>query len=273
MREKVLFTLFVALLAAGAQAQQRVVRLPYTTDLIPIRTTPLHVTVLELQADEQIQSIIIGDSERWRVQHTSGTDGRPLIVIKPTDKNIQTNMVVTTTARVYNFELKSGPENSYQAYVRFGYPGEEIIQVAPPAAPLAAASPAAATAATAASSQTNTNASNQPDKNPPANRFNYRYRWDRRDGFPWSPVSVYDDGHRTFIRVPDVAARYELPVLRVYEDGQETVVNYTVRDGMYVVDRIFERAELVIGADVKKGFLGLGGHKQRARRLIIQRLN
>lgn len=273
MRKKEVFLTGLLLLLVGSlQAQQRVVRLAYTTDLIPIRTTPLHVTVLELQADEQIQSIIIGDSERWRVQHTTGTDGRPLIVIKPTDKNIQTNMVVTTTARVYNFELRSGPESSYQAYVRFGYPGEEIIQVNPsPSAALASAS--TTTAPTATSPSAAPTAAETVEKKPPANRYNYRYRWDRTDGFPWSPVSVYDDGHRTFIRVPDVANRYELPVLRVYEDGQETVVNYVVRDGMYVVDRIFERAELVIGADVKKGFLGLGGRKQRARRLIIQRLN
>jgi type IV secretory pathway VirB9-like protein len=65
----------------------------------------------------------------------------------------------------------------------------------------------------------------------------------------WLPEQVFDDGRKTFIRFPASMSSGEAPALFVLprqgEDGQ--LVNYRVRNGFYVVDRIFEAAELRLG--------------------------
>ena len=270
MLKRIFFLL--TLLTSNAFAQEeRIVTLPYTKDIIKVQTTPLHVTVVEL-GQEQVQSIIVGDSERWRIQHTIGTDGKPLIVIKPTKRDISTNLVITTNQRVYNIELISGSKANYHAYVRFGYPGQDIIHVSPPITGVSAGNAAAEAVSQTAGSSSPSSSSSPAASNVKSSQqkdYDYNYRWDRSQDFPWSPVSIYNDGQRTYIRIPDVASRYELPVLYVYEDGKPVVVNYIVRDNVYVVDRIFRNGELVLGADIKRGLLGLLGHKEKARRLRI----
>src|SRR5690606_34871900 len=64
----------------------------------------------------------------------------------------------------------------------------------------------------------------------------------------WTPTSVFNDGVRTFITFdPDLQVD-EAPVLFVIAaDGQAEMVNYRQIGGLYVVDRIFDRAELRLG--------------------------
>jgi type IV secretion system protein VirB9 len=62
------------------------------------------------------------------------------------------------------------------------------------------------------------------------------------------PLQVFDDGSKTYIRMnPETAAR-ELPVLvAIGADGKPEMVNYRVKDNTYIADRLFDRAELVLG--------------------------
>jgi type IV secretion system protein VirB9 len=66
------------------------------------------------------------------------------------------------------------------------------------------------------------------------------------------PETVFDDGVKTYIRMAAAVANREAPVLRVMgADGKGEVVNYRVKDQMYIVDRLFERAQLVLGSGKK----------------------
>jgi type IV secretion system protein TrbG len=66
--------------------------------------------------------------------------------------------------------------------------------------------------------------------------------------FPWAPAQVFDDGVHTFIRIPPEAAAHPAPALFELANGNgKMLMNYTVRDGFYVVDRTFRRAVLVLG--------------------------
>ncbi|WP_291841174.1 TrbG/VirB9 family P-type conjugative transfer protein [Brevundimonas sp.] len=64
----------------------------------------------------------------------------------------------------------------------------------------------------------------------------------------WTPTAVFNDGVRTFITLhPDVQVD-EAPVLFVLAaDGEPQMVNYRQVGSLFVVDRVFDRAELRLG--------------------------
>ena len=53
----------------------------------------------------------------------------------------------------------------------------------------------------------------------------------------WTPVQVFDDGLRTFVRFPSAMALREAPVLFVLRDSETQLVNYRVKNDTYVIDR------------------------------------
>lgn len=57
---------------------------------------------------------------------------------------------------------------------------------------------------------------------------------------------------KTYIQISQAARNREAPVLAVIgQDGKQEMVNYRVKDDMYIVDRLFERAELILGSGKK----------------------
>ena len=70
----------------------------------------------------------------------------------------------------------------------------------------------------------------------------------------------------------------EAPVLyAIGPDGSREIVNYAYRPGRagagtYVADRVLDRADLVVGATVKKGLFGLFGRRQVERSVRIARV-
>ena len=64
----------------------------------------------------------------------------------------------------------------------------------------------------------------------------------------WRPLRAFDDGRQTFIEFPASRGVGEAPPLFLV-DGKGTVslVNYRVQGRYYVVDRLFEAAELRLG--------------------------
>jgi type IV secretion system protein TrbG len=66
------------------------------------------------------------------------------------------------------------------------------------------------------------------------------------------PLQVFDDGKKAFIKMNPKMNFREAPALVVIgPDERPEMLNYRVKDDMYVVDRIFDRAELVLGAGKK----------------------
>jgi len=64
----------------------------------------------------------------------------------------------------------------------------------------------------------------------------------------WTPTRVFDDGRRTWIEfAADVAAADMPPVFVITGEGAE-LVNFRVQGQRYMLDRVFERAELRLGA-------------------------
>jgi len=221
---------------------------PYGHAQPTLTCTVLRACVIELEPGEIVLSRIAGDTERWEIAAApAGPDGRTLlIVVKPRDCDITTNLVLATDRRLYDLTLdappckgrSTNPQQPYVRHVRFYYPDETIAQWAkPPEPPALRITPDVLSL-----------------------NFGYRVKKDRH--FPWAPAQVFDDGARVYIKLPEEARHAEAPVLFVLEaDGSKVLVNYAVVGGdTYVTDRLFDRAVLVAG---------VGGQE---RQVLIERV-
>lgn len=204
---------------------------------------PLRVCIVELQAGEKIVGEPqIGDSVRWNISPgTYGTTDQAtqVVVLKPQDPGLDTSLLITTDRRAYYLRLVSKPQE-YVARVAFKYPEEENSQkwqqhlVEQRAqerrvkhdAPLL---PAMVT----------------------AEKLNFGYKVTGSNDH-LRPVRVYDDGSKTFIQMKPEMQNREAPALLILgADGKGEMTNYRVRDQTYIVDRLFDRARLVLGAGKK----------------------
>ena len=64
------------------------------------------------------------------------------------------------------------------------------------------------------------------------------------------PLQVFDDGVRTYIQIPK-SNKYDLPVLYHVNDKEKqklTLVNYRIRYGYFIADRVFDHARLQYSA-------------------------
>ena len=223
-------------------AQGDFITFPFGHGQPTLTCTVLRACVIELQAGEVVLSRIAGDTERWEIlPAAAGADGRTvLIVVKPRDCDITTNVVLATDRRLYDLTLDSppckghstNPQQAYARHVRFYYPDETVAAWTKPA-PVAPVEPAPVRIA------------------PDVAQLNFGYAVKKDRKFPWVPAQVFDDGARVYIKLPEEAKHTEAPVLFLLDaDGGKTLLNYALVGGdTYVTDRLFDRAALVAGID------------------------
>jgi len=151
------------------------------------------------------------------------------VVIKPHAVSLETNLVIHTDRRVYQLELVSR-KTDHMPLVSFSYP-EDALQAweAYLASRRDESAEVAMELGRASIEDVNTD---------------YEISGDEP---PWRPRAVYDNGEKTCIKMPQGLTRTEAPVLLLEERKQMQIVNYRVRDGCYVVDRLFEKAVLING--------------------------
>lgn len=195
---------------------------------------PERITDIALQPGETITSVAAGDTARWTVgDTTSGSGGakRTHILVKPFASGLATNLIVTTDRRVYRIELKSSGGVAMSA-LSWTYPQDEMIALDRARRTAESAAPVARGLAVEALN------------------FHYTITGDR---VPWRPVRAFDDGRQTFIEfAPDLALGEAPPLFVRSEDGKASLVNYRVAGRYYLVDRLFETAELRLGAKKQK---------------------
>ena len=209
---------------------------PYTPgSLYQVYTSPTQITDIALEKGEGLITVSAGDTERWTVGDTvsgSGVNEQVHILVKPMAANLSTNAIITSTRRTYYLDLKSFAD-TYMAAVSWRYPHDAIrtIRKSSSEAPLV------------------TKASYERvdiNLNPDELRFDYVIKGDNPH---WRPTRVFDDGSKVFIEFPEGLAVSEAPPLFVTDrkGSISKLVNYRVRDGYYVVDRLFDAAELRLG--------------------------
>lgn len=209
---------------------------PYTPgSLYQVYTSPTQITDIALEKGEGLITVSAGDTERWTVGDTvsgSGVNEQVHILVKPMAANLSTNAIITSTRRTYYLDLKSFAD-TYMAAVSWRYPHDAIrnIRKSSPETPLGTKA-----------SYERIDANLSPDDL----RFEYVIKGDNPH---WRPTRVFDDGSKVFIEFPEGLAVSQAPPLFVTDGkgSKSKLVNYRVRDGYYVVDRLFDAAELRLG--------------------------
>ena len=194
--------------------------------------SPLQVCDIELQAGEVVRDVLVGDTVRWKVEPaTSGAvSGQAVhLIVKPSEPDLVSSMVVTTSRRTYHVQLKSH-QTQYMARVGFEYPDDVTQKLAEINARM--------------------EASVIPGAGVPAENLNFAYRTSGHAR--WKPTRVYSDGTKTYIQFPSSFAGQDAPVLFVVSGGENRIVNYRVKGTMMVVDYMVDRAVLISGVGWKQ---------------------
>jgi type IV secretion system protein VirB9 len=215
----------------------------YGSGLPTVVCAPLRVCIVELQAGEKIVGEPhIGDSVRWIISpamYGTGEQATSIIVLKPQSPGLDTNLLVTTDRRAYYLRLVSKAEE-YVARVAFAYPEDDS---------------AAKWQRQMAAQHAREKLEHRSEDTPPALvtaeelNFDYAITGGTND---IRPRRVFDDGAKTYIQMPADIQHREAPVLLVIgSDGKGEMTNYRVKYQTYIVDRLFSRANLVLGSGRK----------------------
>jgi len=195
-----------------------------------VYTAPERVTDIALQPGENLIAVASGDTVRWVIGDTAsgtGAEKRVHVLVKPFSAGLSTNLVIATDRRTYHVALAStgGPA---MAALSWSYPQDALLAIRRAQEAAAAAAPVAAGLEI-----------ERLD-------FGYAISGDRP---PWRPLRAFDDGQQTFIEFPPSLAVGEAPPLFLVDrKGEAQLVNYRLRGRYYVVDRLFDAAELRLGA-------------------------
>jgi len=204
-------------------------------DMVKVYASPSQVTDIALQRGEALTSVSAGDTERWTVGDTvsgSGANEQVHILVKPMAAKLSTNAVITTTKRTYYLDLKSFAD-TYMAAVSWRYPHEALKQIKKVVSKKPRLREVSFQKADLDFKQENL-------------RFDYTIKGDTPN---WRPTRVFDDGKKVFIEFPKSLSGSEAPPLFVTDrKGKKSkLVNYRVNGEYYVVDRLFDFAELRLG--------------------------
>ena len=220
--------------------------------------SPYNICRIALEPGEYLitAGVQIGDNTRWIIEPLLAANRQTFLTVKPTMPNLRTNLVIHTDRRNYTIALVSHPER-YMPIISFRYPNPggsspesgqgirgqawdnyhaalvedreadaavERMTAAPPP-PVHSSSPAAL----------------RPED------LDHRYDTDPcRRCKAFDPVTVYNDGIRTWIVLPE-DYKGDLPIF-VMASGRGTVpVQSRWEHGKLMVEAVFERGFLVVG--------------------------
>jgi type IV secretion system protein VirB9 len=203
---------------------------PYSEGTIfQVYAAPGLVTDIALEPGESLVAVASGDTARWVIGDTTSGSGEAKqthVLIKPFSAGLRTNLVITTDRRAYHVRLVSTSGTALSS-MRWTYPLDELLALRRKAEVAQAAAPVATGLAIERL------------------HFNYAISGDRP---AWRPVRAFDDGTKTYVEFPASIGTGEAPPLFVVgADGKAELVNYRLRGRFYVVDRIFDAAELRLG--------------------------
>ncbi len=191
---------------------------------------PFQVSDVELEAGEIVNEIVVGDSARWMVE--SGTAGDTThLFIKPVDSGLETSAVITTDRRVYHLRLVSR-RSGHIPYVGFTYTNDLRRSF----------------------QKKNEQAKKEKEwrstkdatgRDVDLSKLNFHYEINGKAA--WKPERVFDDGLKTYIRLPVATRSGEMPALLVRKGDKDVLVNYRVQDNTMMVDGLFKTIALVAG--------------------------
>lgn len=204
---------------------------------------PLRVCDIELEPGESVNGAPhAGDPVRWEVSPAIVGSGdkkttHVIIKVKSDEPGLSTNLMIPTDRRAYHLKLVSAAQE-YDTFVSYYYPEnakraweQQKAAEEKKAAPIVAEMPALT-----------------------ADKLRFNYAVDADKGSPaFIPVRVFDDGEKTYFQMPLNMRVEEAPaVVLLDNDGTEKLVNYRLKNGYYIIDRLFTKAALIAGIGDKQ---------------------
>lgn len=213
---------------------------PYGQYMPTLTCTPLRVCDIELEEGEKTtDKPKMGDTARWMLSRFESGSGDKVVVhvsVKPIDTNLETNLLIPTDRRVYHIRLVSpATEGDYVNRAGFYYPQDlvdvwkskedETTKAAQKKEALEIAAPAVS-----------------------VDKLDFEYRIEGKAKF--KPVRVFNDGEKVWVQMPAQMSQTEAPVLVLMDKNDKPVfVNYRVKDSYFIVDKLFDKAVLVVGSE------------------------
>ena len=227
-------------------------------DVAPISTEIRFSTLIELPTEETIIEVTCGDKEFWPVNWQ-----RNLAYVKPAKQGAKTNLnLITGSGNVYSFFLSEVSEvaGTHADLKVFVNPTDESSIVAMkgkpkfvPADAIAVYREQAEEARTQLVQQTDALRHEYMAKEAeiraeyPA-KIRHDYHWNRAAKNPFHVSSIWHDDKFTYIE----AAPDEAPAIYEIRDGKDSLVQFELRGGRYVIPKVLDRGYMRIGkSDLK----------------------
>jgi len=196
----------------------------------PVVCRVLSLSVIQLENGEVPIGIpYLSDTLRWEltgdVWRTADGLSVQLIMIKPLEAGLTTNMILVTNQRIYQFVLTS-TRDSYMPMIRFRYPLAHNRFI---------------------TAETIRQEAERQEKAEEGNFLSYNYKivsgWVLTGWFKpgWQPVEAWDDGHKTYLRLPRGVLQKEYPT--VFEKSNY-IVNYRVNENIMILDKLVTNVTL-----------------------------
>ena len=202
------------------------------------------VTEIDLEPGEHApeKDVDVGDDE-FHISVHKGADRLgefDYLIIKPTVANVETTLTIGTNRRVYYFRLIA-TQTEHMARISFSYPEDEERRKKEEERLAREREAEAARLAALA-----------PDKE--IKNWKYTLETHGRDAHFMIPLSVGDDGARTYIQLSQAVRKLGLPVLQITGATGPIPANSHWEENRLVVDALFDRGCLL---------QGVGGKQQR----------
>lgn len=199
----------------GDARVQKVVYDPYA--VVPLTGAFGYTMAVRFGEDEHIKRVSAGDTVAWQIVAKKGSN---IVFLKPQEENPETNLVVFTDRRSYQFNLRAirpkgfdDPRLTYR--VEFEYPEDELL-----------------IAQQEAEAERKGIVQGAKAKSPTQFNFKYSFKGSSRA----APIQTFDDGEFTYFRF---AEHENVPaVFLVDSDKKETLVNYRREGEWLVVERV-----------------------------------
>jgi type IV secretion system protein VirB9 len=222
-------------------------------DIVAIRAKMRFTTLIVLPANEEILEATTGDKEFWIINGAHN-----LCHLHPAGQNIRSNLnLITSSGHVYSFLLTeiSNDRSAEPDLKIFIERKEESTLNGGASAPLARASEVqayktavdtaraeATQAAQAADEHAQKAISDFREEYPVKLTFDYTFDA-KAAGPPFAVAAIYHDDKFTYVK----SSAQEKPTVYELKDGKPNLINFELRNGVYVVPKILDSGYLVLG--------------------------
>lgn len=217
-------------------------------DIVAVNTQLRYTTLIILPKDEVILDFVCGDKDLWSIEGEQN-----FAYVKPSTEKSKTNLsLVTAAGNVFSFvlrEVSGGPDTpDLKVFVELAPAGADAPPVQPTRRLVSAQeledTRADLERAKAETARVRKEARDTIDAGAAEYATNVRFAYRFEAGKPPFRVrAMFHDDRFTYIQ----ARPEETPTLMELVDGRPSLVEFSYRNGLYVIPKIIDRGYLVIG--------------------------